>query len=275
MVYTTLPAGTAEFYPIESAAHRYWGVYLLDEHTGIKNPMFVQMPATTSNLLLEATDKSDNKSSVPIGAFKSNLIPTLIIVALPKVLSIDLNDKNLDKLKYQIRINNEIFVNWTELRQAPLHLSIPITDAEPFKLGTNIVEVEVIDELGGYNSQKMNFTHKTNGLYFEDKNGKIYTTNANKIQQKLDFGAVLIGQKTDAKELYIVNHTDRALYNIKIASLAQAEFADNDGLVGATTEYTIPYLAQEQKARFFVRIQTQVSTLEGEHEVIILGEGEF
>ena len=275
VVYTTTPVGTAEFYPIETAAHRYWGVYLLDEHTGIKNPMFVQMSATTSNLLLEATDKRGNKSSVPIGAFKSNLIPTLTIVALPRALSIDLNDKNLDKIKYQVRINNEIFVRWTELHQAPLHLSIPITDAEPFKLGENTVEVEVIDELGGYSSQKMNFTHKTNGLYFEDKDGKIYTTNANKIQQKLDFGAVLIGQKTDAKELYIVNHTDRALYNIKITSLAQAEFADNDGLVGATTEYTIPYLAQEQKARFFVRIQTQVSTLEGEHEIVILGEGEF
>lgn len=257
--------------------HRYWGVYLLDEHTGLANPRFVSFKDTKAAIQIVAADIKGQETTKNLWAVKSNFIPNLTVTWNNKSWRVDVADRNQNKIKYRVKVNGEPISAWTEYQLPPFAFDVRINDGAPFKAPgqTNTLTVEVVDELRGYAKVEMEGRQALNGLYFESLGGDIYTNNMGEVKDTLNFGQVVLGQTAGPQALYVANYTDKALTNIKLTSNTLASFADNENFTGGWFSYTVPFLAPGQKFKFFVRMVTVPTFPEGTVDFTIFGEGEF
>lgn len=145
--------------------------------------------------------------------------PTIIATLDTNKLHYQINDNEGDLIKYQIKLNGKIIYptdgEFTAF-QKPLSNNLTIKSADMIVNKLNTIIINVQDNWGETNQFIYTFMGEYTGLLFVDDTNKYYSNNVGDILQKLDFGKILAGTRSDIKYVYIYNNCGQDIKDLSV-----------------------------------------------------------
>ncbi|AMM44862.1 putative regulator of chromosome condensation [Bacillus phage SP-15] len=222
----------------------------------------------SNNVVVEFEDDLGTRATWSGTVIKSNNSPTVKGEVRGLFLDAELNDLDRDPIQYRILVNGkQIFPEngFTNYTVAPYTINYRIPNDAVNKGTTNVVRIEVQDDVGGFTAREITFIGVESGLIFCDATESFYSTDFGEILKYLDFGTIIAGQTTSAERVWVKNTLGYPVTNVRL-NLDQREL-DGVDAKAEMSQLDAPFVPSQdlmydgdlphgEKISFYVRVAT-------------------
>lgn len=220
---------------------------------------------------IRITSETDNglivEKLLPISIYDDK--PIIKASMVNTLLSVNITDKNKDKMKFNVTLNGKIIYpekgKFTELLTGPINYKRNFTSKEMLVGKVNVVTIYVEDQFGLSDSLTLTFNGNYSGIIFKDDKENVLNTDLGVINKYIDFGNIFSGQNTDVQKITVQNKNGYPIKNIYIKAnqpytdaTLELSFTNNPFMPVDSLTYQRTFYP-DQTGIFYARIKTNVS----------------
>jgi hypothetical protein len=138
---------------------------------------------------------------------------------------------------------------------------------------SNTLVVTITDAVGGVTTITETFTADYDGLLFMDESNNYLSTDLGELLRYLDFGTLIAGYSSVAKQVQVFNKTGYAVSNavmigpgnINTAGTASIKLCATDSFATSSDTLTLSDLNPGEKTSFYVRVESTNKNISGDY----------
>ncbi|WP_151734149.1 hypothetical protein [Paenibacillus tengchongensis] len=192
-----------------------------------------------------------------------------------QTLQARLEDKEDDRIRFQIKVNNVKLYPpeeaWSAYLPSPFDLNYRIPDSSIAYGNLNQVEIVAEDDLGAQSTWQTNTIIDYAGLMFMDEQGLYYSTNLGEVLKYLDTGTVVAGNTSAVYKVMLKNTAGYPLNNITLIPVQRelhplhelVEISSSELPFDSVPSLNISTLEYGESIPFYVRIHTTSEAIGG------------
>jgi hypothetical protein len=237
-----------------------------------------------SNLVaITVADELNASATYNFTITKVDSLPTYVGTLVGHDYTFNIADADGDKVKYKTTLNGTELEAETDLAAVPLSHTTHM-QTNKIKIGeTNTLLVTITDSLGGVTTITETFTGAYYGILFSDEKGNYLTTDVGDLLKYLDFGAIIAGYNSLAKEIKITNMTSNPISSLVIstpgalntAGTITAKLSSDDTFTSSVTSLPINNLNPNGTDTFYLRLEASDKTAIGDFTFAVNGAGKY
>lgn len=230
---------------------------------------------------------------------KVDNLPTYIGNLLGHKYTFNIADIDGDMIKYRTVLNGKEIEAESALFTVPFSHTTVMDTRDILIDDINTLVITITDSVGGITTITEEFIGEYDGLMFADENGNYLTTDLGDLIKYLDFGVIIAGTNSLAKEVQVINKTQAAISTIGILGPRDinghhqvdcdvdgnmygnshvegniyAKLSLDDSFTTPVDTLSLRDLNPDEKTSFFVKIMSMDKSTGGDFTFHILGAG--
>lgn len=235
----------------------------------------------TNKITIVAEDELGADKGYDFYITKVDNLPGYVGSLVGHTYTINVSDIDGDAVKFKTELNGKLIELESALISVPFSHTTVFSSKDLIIGKENTLKITLTDSVGGVTVVEEKFVGDYEGLLFQDEFGNYLSSELGEVLQNLDFGPLVAGYNSLAKEVQVINKTKDLIPNLVLTGPKDingkdipvyengaiirtdhqtgdifVKLSDDDTFVNATDSLPIKNLNPGEKTSFYVKVFT-------------------